>query len=231
MSGRERIIVALDGLGADESLMLVREIGGVYAVKIHDLWDREGPGVVQVLKDAGAPRVWVDLKFKDIPNTVGLRARAVRDAGADIVTVHASGEIEMMQAALEHGPSEIFAVTVLTSLSEEQAHLLHGQPSKAAVLYMARLAKLAGVHSVVCSPQEVGVLVKRPELEGMEFIVPGIRPAGAETADQKRVNTPAAAIKAGASRLVVGRPVTQADDPIRALDQIAEEIASAMEGK
>ncbi len=223
--------MALDGLGIDECLMLVRQIGSVYAVKIHDLWDREGPGVVQVLREAGAPRVWVDLKLKDIPNTVGLRAKAVRDAGADILTVHASGEIEMMEAAVANGPPIIFAITVLTSLSEEQAHLLHGQPSKAAVLYMARLAKLAGIYGIVSSPQEVGVLAKRPELRGMELVVPGIRPAGTEDADQKRVNTPAAAIKAGARRLVVGRPITQADDPVEALDRIAEEIAPAAEGE
>lgn len=226
----KRIIVALDGLDLGKCQDLIQKLDSrPYAYKIHDLWDREGPLVVLRLASMRSVWIWVDLKLKDIPNTVALRARAVFDAGGHIVTVHASGEIEMMQAAVESGLNMIFAVTVLTSLDEEQTHLLHGQPSKAAVLYQARLAKLAGVHGVVCSPKEVGILAKRPELKGMEFVVPGIRPAGAEVADQKRVDTPAAAIKAGATRLVIGRPITGAPDPLTAFEAIAAEVAAAME--
>lgn len=225
----ERIIVALDGLSQEQAFALVGGLGNrPYAFKIHDLWDQLGPSMIGAFRNRGAGRVWTDLKLKDIPATVGGRARAVRDAGADILTVHASGEIEMMQAAVEHGPPMVLAVTVLTSLSEEQTHLLHGQPAKAAVLYQARLAKLAGVYGIVCSPKEVSVLAQRPELKGMLFVVPGIRPAGMDAGDQKRFDTPAAAIKAGATHLVVGRAITSASDPVAAFDAIAEEIAAAL---
>ena len=227
-----RIIVALDGLDwvtCREIVVKLKDRPGAY--KVHDLWDRQGPTVVNQLKGEGAGWVWVDMKLKDIPNTVKLRARAAAESFANILTVHASGGIEMMQAALEgfHGfGDKVLAVTVLTSLSEEETHLLHGQPAKAAVLYQARLAKLAGVHGIVCSPQEVGILAKRPELQGMKFVVPGIRPAGSAIGDQKRVDTPAAAIAAGVTHLVVGRPITEATDPVAAFDAIAEEIAAAM---
>ena len=154
MSTKDRVILAADELDLEQTLSLVRRVGDrVYGVKVHNLWDLHGPGVVRQLLDAGAPRVWGDLKIEDIPNTARLRAQAVADSGAQMLSVHASGEIEMMMAALESG-LEIIAITVLTSLTEEQAHLLHGQPSKAAALYLARLAKLAGVPSVVCSPMK-----------------------------------------------------------------------------
>ena len=187
-----RIVIALDGLKKERCWELVSQLMKSSApprtFKIHDLWDREGPQVVRELVRAGAPWVWADLKLKDIPVTVGHRARAVRDAGATMLTVHASGGVEMMQSAVENGPPWILAVTALTSLSEEEVHLLHGQPVKAAVLYQARLAKLAGVRGIVCSPQEVAVLAERPELKGLEFFTPGIRPAGQDAADQKRVH-------------------------------------------
>jgi orotidine-5'-phosphate decarboxylase len=223
-STSECVILAADGLTLEQTLALVnRTSDRIQAVKIHSLWDRHGPGVVRQLLDAGAPNVWVDLKLKDIPETVRDRARAVAESGAQMLTVHASGEIEMMMAACESG-LEIIAVTVLTSLDEDVTHLLHGQPSKAAVLYLARLAKLAGVPSVVCSPREVGLLSRRPELQGMNFITPGIRSAGVSTDDQKRVDTPASALKAGATRLVIGRQITKAQNPLAALDAIEMEI-------
>jgi|SRR3989344_724078 len=221
------VISALDGLDASAACKLVWEIKeGIYACKIHDLWDRAGPGVISNLKSHGAPRVWVDLKLKDIPQTVMYRAQAVKDAGADIVTVMADGEIEMMMAAVSTG-LEVYAVTVLTSLSEEQAHLTYGQPAKAAALYFARMAKLAGVHGIVCSPQEVGILAKRPELKGLRFITPGVRSPGGDVQDHKRVDTHLAAIKSGANNLVVGRELSTSDDPSFALANILNQIDEA----
>ncbi len=223
---QEKIILAADELTFDQCLDLASKIGSrVHAIKVHNVFDLQGPSVVKQLREAGAQRVWVDAKLHDIPNTVRLRAKAIANSGADILTVHASGEIEMMMAAVESGPAEIFAITVLTSLGEEQAHLLYGQPSKAAVLYLARLAKLAGVHGIVCSPKEVGILAKRPELKGLKFVTPGIRSAGKNAEDQQRVDTPAAAIKAGVTLLVVGRKITQASDPVAALEELEAEIA------
>ena len=130
MLNEKRIILAADGLSLGQCLDLASEIGNwVYAIKIHSLYDQHGPTVVRGLLDAGANRVWVDAKLYDIPNTVKLRAQAIAESGADILTVHASGEVEMMMAAVEGGPAEVYAVTVLTSMSEEQAHLTFGQPS------------------------------------------------------------------------------------------------------
>lgn len=228
MSTESRIILAADELTLEQCKSLVSKVGDqVYAIKIHNLYDEYGPSVVQHLLFCGARRVWVDAKLHDIPNTVRLRAKTIDNSGAEILSVHASGEIEMMMAAVENGPPEIYAITVLTSLGEAQAHLLHGQPSKAEALYLARLAKLAGVHGVVCSPQEVGVLSRSPELKGMSFITPGVRSAGKATDDQKRVDTPTGAITSGATRLVIGRQITQATDPVEALRQIELEISYA----
>ncbi len=220
-----RIILAVDDLELGQCLELVSKVGNqVYAIKIHNLFDQYGPSVVQQLRNAGARRVWVDAKLKDIPHTVKLRAKAIAESGADILTVHASGEIEMMMAAVEAGPAEIYAVTVLTSLDEEQTSLMHGQPPKAEVLYLARLAKLAGVHGVVCSPEEVRVLAKRPELEGLKFVTPGIRSSGSATDDQKRVGSPWGTIASGSTHLVIGRQITRAPNPMAILREIEEQV-------
>lgn len=224
-----RLVVALDGLDLRASLDLVSAIqDGVDCYKIHDLWDREGPGVVNTLKKAGALWVWVDLKLHYIPNTVALRAKAVRDARADILTVHASGGVAMMTAAVENGPEMILAVTILTSLYEEWVHLTYGNPARASALQFAIWAKAAGVHGIVCSPQEVGFLAKQQELKGLRFVVPGTRSPGADVADQKRVDTQANAVRAGANILVIGREIISSDNPRAAAQRIAVDIAEAL---
>ena len=228
-----KVILAADELSLDKCLELVSKIGPqLYAIKIHNIYDQYGPGVVKRLLGAGANHIWVDAKLHDIPNTVGLRAKAIKDSGANILTVHASGELEMMWAALQNGPEQIFAITVLTSLDEEEVHLLHGHSSKATVLYLARLAKLAGCTGVVCSPKEVGILAKRHELvgglKGLKLVVPGVRSVGQSAGDQQRVDTPANAIKAGANYLVVGRQLTETKDPIETLKKLEEEISEAL---
>lgn len=228
----KRIIVAADNLTLEECINLTAKIGArVHAIKVHEVVDRHGPIAITRILEAGAKRVFDDAKLHDIPNTVKLRAKAIAESGASILTVHASGEIDMMMEAVTGtrsvGNAEIFAITVLTSLDEEQAHLTYGQPSKAAVLYLARLAKLAGVHGVVCSPKEVGILAKRPELKGLKFIVPGIRSAGKDADDQRRFDTPGATVKAGATYLVIGRQLTQATDQVAALEEIEAEIQAA----
>lgn len=236
-----RIFVALDGLGKAGACELVAKLtslsnpyaGAIAGFKIHDLWDQEGPKILNDLECAGAGgNVWVDLKLHDVPQTVRLRARAVKNAKAGYVTVHASGGIEMMRAAVDTGIS-VFAITVLTSLTEEETHLLCGQPAKAAVLQRARMARLAGVWGVVCSAHEVGILAKQPELGGLQLVVPGIRLAGKDATDdnQKRVNTPAAAFAAGATHIVVGSELTKAEDPVVVLDRIVCEIAEVSDKK
>ncbi len=221
------IILAADELTVDQCLELASQVGDrVYAIKIHSLFDQQGPSVVQRLRNAGAQRIFVDAKLHDIPNTVRLRAKAIAESGADILTVHASGDVEMMMAAVESGPAEIYAVTVLTALNEEQAYLTYGRSSKANVLYQARLGKLAGVHGIVSSPKEVEILTKRPELQRIKFVTPGVRSSGKELNDQNRVDTPSGAVTSGSTHLVIGRQITQASDPVQALQQIETEISS-----
>lgn len=230
MDKDSRINVALDRMGKYGCVQLTSRIGArAYAFKIHSLWDTEGPGIVEVLKKEGAGRVWVDLKLHDTPDTVADRAKAVRDAGGDILTVHAKGEVEMMMAAVENGPPEVYGITELTSLMEEQVHLMSGNPAKASVLYLARLVKLAGAHGIVCSPNEVGLIAKRPELKGLIRTTPGIRLVGQAKGQQARFDTPEAAIKNGADRLVLGSSVTKAEDPAAAFDAIEAEIAKALQ--
>ncbi len=222
----ERIILSADELDEQQLLALVSAVGDrVYAVKVHDAYDRFGPGIVGELKDAGAKKVWMDAKLHDIPNTARARAKAFADNGIDIITVHASGGVEMMKAAKEGaGSAEVYAVTVLTSLSEEAASSIYHQKVQEQVLALAHLADEAGVDGVVCSPQEVGMLAGDPSLARLKFITPGVRSPGADAHDQKRVMTPHEALAAGATHLVIGRQITTAADPVSALDALESEL-------
>lgn len=223
----ERIIVSPDELDEAALLAFASAIGPrVYAVKIHDNYDRLGPDIVGKLKDAGAKRVWMDAKLHDIPNTARARTKAFADNGVDIITVHASGGVEMMRAAKEGaGAAEVYAVTVLTSLSEEAASTIYHQKVQEQVLALAHLANEADVDGVVCSAKEVAMLAADPALAGLKFVVPGVRSPGADTHDQKRVMSPREAIDAGASLLVIGRQITTAQDPSHALDALESELA------
>jgi len=226
-----QVIIAADGLDLSQCLSLTSIIGyKVNAIKIHDIYDQHGPIVVQQLLYSGVSRVWVDLKLHDIPKTVKLRARAIAKSGAKIITVHALGEADMMAAAVEgvKDCAEIYAVTILTSLNEQQVLKRFGGTTKEVVFDLAIEAEKAGVHGIVCSPQEVEMLAQAPELKRLKLITPGIRSAGKETHDQKRFDTPTVAIKAGAHYLVVGRQITEAPDPLVALEEIEDEIAKTL---
>jgi orotidine-5'-phosphate decarboxylase len=189
---------------------------------------RLGPAAAGIARAAGG-RLFLDLKLHDIPNTVAGAVAAACELGADLLTVHAGGGPAMLEAAARaaEGRVRLLAVTVLTHLDRsELARLeLPGEPAERA-LGWARLAREAGCAGVVCSPQELARL--RPELPPPFLLVtPGIRPAGSAAGDQRRVATPAAALAAGADLLVVGRPLTRADDPAAALDALAGELARA----
>jgi orotidine-5'-phosphate decarboxylase len=150
--------------------------------------------------------------------------------------VHASCGIEAMMAAVKNkGQSQVLAVTVLTSLEENNAHLIFGSPSKAKVIQFARDAMLAGIDGIICSPQELELLGKQKELAGLRKVTPGVRPEWASVGDQKRIITPGDAILAGATELVIGRPITKPPSevgaPVDAAKRIAEEIAAALERK
>jgi orotidine-5'-phosphate decarboxylase len=223
---KARVILALDGLSADRVLELCSSMGHyVYAFKGHEIFDELGGSFIMEMKRAGAARVWVDYKLHDIPQTVRLRAGKIRAWGADLLSVHLSGEIEMLLAAREgFRDGKVIGISVLTSLDETQGYLVNGQPIAATVLSRARLAKLAGLWALVCSPQELSVL-NRPELKDLHLITPGIRPAGSNANDQKRIGTPASAIDSGATFLVIGRPIVAAASPLEALRAIDDEIA------
>lgn len=181
--------------------------------------------------DGNPSQIFFDGKLLDIPNTVVGAAKAVAGK-VGFFNVHATGGVEMMRAAVAvAGSSKVLAVTVLTSLDEEECQAIYNRPSKVQVVQLARLAKLAGVHGLICSPQEIAVLRKRQEFQSMILVTPGIRPVWAKKNDQERVTTPADAIMAGGDCLVIGRPILEPPEPIgsrvNAASLIAEEIEKA----
>ncbi|MDQ7815160.1 MAG: orotidine-5'-phosphate decarboxylase [Patescibacteria group bacterium] len=171
-----------------------------------------------------------DWKLNDIPNTMGKATKQVTRLKPRFLTVHAGSGMAGMQAAVKQAAgSHVLAVTVLTSFAEDEAFLTFGAPSKAKVIQFARNALLAGCDGIVCSPQELQILAKFPELSKLMKVTPGVRPAGTDKGDQGRVMTPYDAIKSHADFLVIGRPITDAPDPVATAKAIAEEMAVAFE--
>lgn len=228
-----RIIVALDYPDAEQARGFVARVRPeLCRLKVgKELFVAAGPDFVRELVGRGHD-VFLDLKFHDIPNTVAQACKAAARMGVWMMNVHASGGPRMMRAAREalEGMSErprLIAVTVLTSMGEDE---LRATGVEAAahqqVMLLAALADDSGMDGVVCSAREAPLL--RTAL-GSEFLLvtPGIRPAGGAAGDQTRILTPAQAIQAGADYLVIGRPITQAADPLAALEVIAREIHSS----
>ena len=218
----DQIILALDVDTAEEALAWARRLKGrVGTCKVGlQLFLRDGPKVLRGLSEAGMP-VFLDLKFHDIPNTVAQAVKSVAIWKPRLLTLHASGGREMMEAAREQAPKEtcLLGVTVLTSLSESSVQEIGwGGGVQASVERLSALAKSAGLGGVVCSPHEAKGERERWGIG--EVVTPGVRPPGADKGDQNRVMTPAEAIQAGASRIVLGRPVLQAKQPEALLDQI-----------
>jgi orotidine-5'-phosphate decarboxylase len=216
---RQRLIVALDVSSAAAAQKIVAAVGdSAYCYKVGmQLYTAEGPHVVRDLVASGR-RVFLDLKYHDIPNTVASAVREAANLGVSMLTVHASGGGKMMRAASQAASAQkaalmILGVTVLTSLDDNDLDRLgvHGRVQDQ-VLRLAALALANGCHGVVASAQEASAL--RNELEGdFAIVTPGVRPTGADHGDQARVVTPAEAIAAGATHIVVGRPITAAVDP------------------
>lgn len=227
-------IVALDLPTAAEARDLAQQLRGTCKwVKIGlELYLAAGNAVVEELAELGFS-IFLDLKFHDIPNTVAAAIRSAARSRASLLTLHAAGGPAMLAAAAEaarttNNPLQLLAVTVLTSMDSAQlaATGVHTTPADQ-VLQLARMAKAAGIPGLVCSAEEIRML--RQQLgPDVRLVVPGIRPAGAEIGDQKRVATPASAIRAGADMLVVGRPITQASNPKAAAKTILAEIAEAI---
>ncbi|MBU2985801.1 orotidine-5'-phosphate decarboxylase [Saccharophagus degradans] len=231
-----QLVIALDFDTQESCLELVDQLDPTLCrLKIgKELFTSCGPKIVEKIQWKGFD-VFLDLKFHDIPNTVAKAVKAAAELGVWMVNVHASGGEKMMLAAREalegyQVKPLLIAVTVLTSMSDEDLKALGITVSAAEqVQRLAALAKQAQMDGVVCSAQEV-VQLKASLGEEFKMITPGIRPSFAGNDDQTRIMTPEQALKAGSDYLVVGRPVTQADDPLRALEQIAAEMARASLG-
>ena len=213
---KSKLIVALDVESYQQATALVRGLADVVDVfKVgSQLFTRVGPKVVEFINARGR-QVFLDLKFHDIPSVVARAVDAAAEMGVFMLTVHAAGGPKMLEGAARRHPI-ILGVTVLTS---EAGNV------KAEVLRYAKLAKRCGLGGVVASPREIRML-REVVGEKLLIVTPGIRPAWAETGDQKRVMTPAEAIAAGASYIVVGRPIISARKPAAAALRIASEMAS-----
>jgi orotidine-5'-phosphate decarboxylase len=233
LATRDRLIVALDVSRAAEARRIVAALGdSVSTYKIgKQLFTAEGPQVVRDLITAGRG-VFLDLKYHDIPNTVGAAVREAAALGVSMLTVHASGGEKMLRAAAEAAARSenkplVLAVTVLTSLDQadlEEVGVLGDMSIQ--VLRLATLAKRAGCGGIVTSAREARAVRDRLG-DHLAILVPGVRPAGSDAGDQARIATPAEAIQAGASFVVVGRPITAAADPVKAAGQILAEIDQA----
>jgi orotidine-5'-phosphate decarboxylase len=232
---RKRLIVALDVPNAASAVALVARLQNScrwFKVGL-ELFVSAGPALVERLV-ADGHSVFLDLKFHDIPNTVASAVRSAAALGVRMITVHAAGGPAMLTAA--HAaldgfadPPELLAVTVLTSMDKAQLSAigLDCLPAQQVQL-LAQMGLASGIRGFVCSSQEVASLRTLTGPEGI-LVIPGIRPAGAATGDQKRIATPADALRLGASHLVVGRPITQASDPAEAAQAILREMAEALE--
>ena len=231
MRAKDRLIVALDVASAEQARALVSRLGtapGVYKVG-SQLFTAAGPPFVAELVRAGHA-IFLDLKFHDIPNTVASAVSAAARLGVAFVDVHASGGTAMLQAATAARtgtPTRLLAVTVLTSHTGSTLHEIGvADAVQDSVRRLARLARDAGADGVVASPNEVA-LIRAECGPGFLVVTPGIRPSGAAAFDQARAATPAAALRAGADYIVVGRPITEAKDPAAAAAAIVAEIESA----
>ncbi|HEV7822418.1 MAG TPA: orotidine-5'-phosphate decarboxylase [Burkholderiales bacterium] len=232
MTNDPRVIVALDFANAEQALAFAARVRPQSCrLKVgKELFTAAGPALLEKLLQQDF-EIFLDLKFHDIPNTVAGACRAAAQLGVWMLNVHALGGRAMLDAARDavaaaRRPPLLIAVTVLTSMGAQDLHEVGivGEPD-AAALRLAKLAQASGLDGVVCSAQEAALL-KRECGSDFSLVTPGIRLAGGANDDQQRVMTPATAIRAGADYLVIGRPVTQAADPLAVLESINRDIAA-----
>ena len=235
MTAKDKLIIALDVDTPAQALELVKQlhtIAGMFKVG-SQLFTAAGPQIVRDIITLNS-KVFLDLKFHDIPHQIAGAARSAAELGVSLFTIHASGGSEMMRRAVESVAeagekggvrSRVLAITVLTSMDATTLSQIGvaSTPSDS-VVRLAKLAQAAGVDGVVASPQEIETI--RSTVTNRDFLVvtPGIRPSTTAHEDQKRVATPGSAIAAGASYLVVGRPITGAPDPLAAAEQMVTEM-------
>lgn len=237
MAIEDQIIVPLDVSTEGEAIALVEQLPQVTFWKVGlELFVSTGPEILRLLKNR-QKRIFLDLKFHDIPNTVARATRQAATYGVDLMTIHATAGRSALKSAIasvqdgsqEAGcpPTKLIAITLLTSLNARDLAFDLKVPVELPeyALQMALLAQESGLDGAVCSPQEVAQL---RQVCGDDFLLvcPGVRPTWAEAGDQRRSMTPADAIKAGANYLVIGRPITAATEPVTAWKRICDEIAS-----
>ena len=229
----QQVIVPLDVPNLEDAIDLVNRLPQVTFWKVGlELFVSAGSDILQFLQDK-EKRIFLDLKFHDIPNTVAGACRSASKYGVDLLTLHATMGRKALQGGAEaistvDKPPKLLAITLLTSLNSRdlafELKITLELPEYA--LQMALLAKESGIDGAVCSPHEVSQL---RQVCGNDFLLvcPGVRPSWAETGDQKRVMTPAQAIQAGADYLVIGRPITKAENPVEAWSKICAEISNS----
>lgn len=234
MNPKDRLIVALDVDSLEAAAPLVEVLAphiGCFKVGLQLLTSVGAPKVVEFIHARGG-RVFFDGKFDDIPNTIAGASRAAAALGVHMFDVHACSGPEGIKAAAKHkGRSLLLVVTVLTSFDEAGARKVFGASSREKVLEFARDASAAGADGIVCSPQELSDIVALPGMEKLLKVTPGVRPKWADANDQKRTLTPGEAIHAGATHLVIGRPIlhppASIGSPVEAAKRIGFEIAEA----
>jgi orotidine-5'-phosphate decarboxylase len=233
LPARERVIVALDVPDlrtAGDFLDRLEGQPAFYKVGL-ELFVAEGARAIEAVRSRRG-KVFLDLKLHDIPETVARAVSSATALGAELLTLHTAGGLAMMKRAAlaSQGRARLLGVTMLTSLADDdlRADGIAGS-MREAVVRRAQLAVQAGIAGVVCSPQEVADV--RQACPSLLLVVPGVRPAGAEVGDQKRVATPGSAIAAGADYLVVGRPIRDASSPAAAFAAVVAEVAAALGGK
>ena len=240
-SARERLVLALDVNNfkkAEELVDKLTDYVGVFKIG-NQLFTAEGTKVIKMVQEKGG-KVFLDLKFHDIPNTVARAAEVVSKLGIYIFDIHTSGGYEMMKATVEASKKLSFAlgiskplilgVTLLTSINQEILEKEIGikKSLEEQVVHLAKLAEAAGLDGVVASSWEIKAL-RAACGEGFVILTPGIRPAGKSDDDQKRIMTPQEAIKLGADFIVIGRPITNATNPVKASQEILEEMEEVLE--
>jgi orotidine-5'-phosphate decarboxylase len=238
MEAGERLIVALDVSTLEQARSLVvelRDLVGMFKIGL-ELFCSHGPLAVDVVREHGG-RVFLDLKYHDIPNTVAGAARAAVRLGVSMFNLHVAGGAEMLKAALdavreEAGPEKgpkVLGVTVLTSLGADELRDEVGllRPPQEQVAFWARQARDCGLSGVVASPQEIRQIRLRCG-GGFLIVTPGVRQTGSGQDDQRRISTPGEALRAGADYLVIGRPITKAPDPRQAVLAIIKEMEESL---
>ena len=232
----ERVLVALDLATAEDAVRLARQVAphvGGFKIGLGLLYG-PGPATVAAVAEIGKP-VFADAKLHDIPSQVQRAARRLAALGARWITAHAGGGVAMLQEAVEGAAAAatgtgILGVTVLTSLGDSDVErIAPGSTPGKLTSRLVRSAAEAGCEGVICSPKELNVVGQVGP--GLVRVTPGIRPAGAATDDQTRIMTPEEAIRRGADLLVVGRPITAADDPVAAASAISEAVESELARK